>query len=171
VDGIAHKDQEVIIVLTTNHVEKINAAMLRPGRLDAVISVTPPDSEAVQRLVTIYARGILNCSEPVMQEIGDKLQGHIPAVIREVVERAKLISINNNGHETGKISIGDRDIRLAAKSVLRQVDILRSRDVTAPAMSIDTLVQRAVLDAVGEKSQEKILRIDKKVERIERNVC
>ena len=36
------------------------AAMLRPGRLDAVISVEPPDAEAVERLLRIYGRKLID---------------------------------------------------------------------------------------------------------------
>lgn len=35
IDGVLSKDAKVITVVTTNHIEKINKAMLRPGRLDA----------------------------------------------------------------------------------------------------------------------------------------
>jgi len=55
--GALTHGSEVMCVLTTNHAEKINQAMLRPGRFDAVISIKPPDQEAVQRLIVQYARG------------------------------------------------------------------------------------------------------------------
>src|SRR5262249_9702485 len=45
IDGIESKGGEIITILTTNHVDQINRAMLRPGRLDAVISIQAPDAE------------------------------------------------------------------------------------------------------------------------------
>lgn len=91
-DGVLSKDSKIMVVMTTNHVEKINPAMIRPGRLDAVINVSPPDSEAVQRLLRIYGRGLIGDKE-ALDRIGDKLAGNIPAMIREVVERSKLAAI------------------------------------------------------------------------------
>lgn len=94
-DGVLSKTSQVMVVMTTNHVERINQAMLRPGRLDAVIPVTPPDAEAVQRLLRIYGRKLLRRQEK-LERIGNELAGTIPAVIREVVERSKLAAVNNN---------------------------------------------------------------------------
>ena len=93
IDGIEAKGKELLVVLTTNHVQKINPAMLRPGRLDAVISVEPPDPETVQRLLRIYGRGLVDVNDD-LASVGEKLKGQIPAVIREAVERAKLSCIS-----------------------------------------------------------------------------
>lgn len=96
IDGMLSKDAQVMVVLTTNHVEKINPVMMRPGRLDAVISVTPPDAEAVEQLVRLYARGLLPKGEK-LGKLGDQLAGNIPAMIREVVERSKMAMIARGG--------------------------------------------------------------------------
>jgi transitional endoplasmic reticulum ATPase len=98
VDGILTKESKVITVLTTNHVDKINQAMLRPGRLDAVIMVTPPDSEAVQRLLRMYGRGLIAMNEP-LERIGKEAAGRIPAILREIVERSKLSMVANGRHQ------------------------------------------------------------------------
>ena len=39
IDGVISKNSEIMTILTTNHVEKIQPVILRPGRLDAVISL------------------------------------------------------------------------------------------------------------------------------------
>lgn len=99
-DGVLSKDSKIMVVMTTNHVEKINPAMIRPGRLDAVINVSPPDSEAAQRLLRIYGRGLIGEDES-LDRVGAKLAGNIPAMIREVVERSKLAAIAaGNDHVT-----------------------------------------------------------------------
>lgn len=92
VDGIISKNTEIMVVLTTNNAEKIEPAMLRPGRLDAVISVSPPDAESVQRLIKLYARGLL-AEGQTLDRVGEALAGNIPAVVREVVEKSKLSMI------------------------------------------------------------------------------
>jgi transitional endoplasmic reticulum ATPase len=88
-DGIDTKSSRIITVLTTNHLENINPAMLRPGRLDAIIDVTPPDAKAVEKLVRLYGRDTIDASEDLTL-VGEALAGTIPAVIAEVVKRAKL---------------------------------------------------------------------------------
>ena len=88
-DGIDTKSSRIITVLTTNHLENINPAMLRPGRLDAIIDVTAPDAKAVEKLVRLYGRETI-AEDADLTLVGEALAGTIPAVIAEVVKRAKL---------------------------------------------------------------------------------
>lgn len=53
VDGVLSKGDEVITILTTNHLERISRAMLRPGRLDSIIQLGGLDEDALMQLVTI----------------------------------------------------------------------------------------------------------------------
>lgn len=88
-DGLITKDMEMMVVLTTNFIEKIDKALLRPGRFDAIISIETPDAETAARITRVYA-GELLTADADLSEIADLMAGMIPASIREVVERAKL---------------------------------------------------------------------------------
>lgn len=92
VDGIDTKQNHLIMVFTTNDLEAINPAMIRPGRLDSVIEVTPPDAKAVERLIRMYAGDSLPLSADIAMA-GEALKGQIPAVIAEAVKRAKLVML------------------------------------------------------------------------------
>lgn len=92
IDGIDTKSANIITVLTTNDLTAINPAMLRPGRLDAVIEVTPPDAQAVEKLLRVYAGDTIS-ADTNLNVIGQLLAGSIPAVIAEVVKRAKLAQL------------------------------------------------------------------------------
>lgn len=91
-DGVDGKSSEIITVLTTNHLERITQAALRPGRCDTLVQVTLPDEDAAVRLVMLYARGQLDPKSD-LAPVGKFLSGHFPAEIRECVERAKLATI------------------------------------------------------------------------------
>ncbi len=121
IDGVTAKNTEVMVVLTSNHVEKINRAMLRPGRLDAVLSIDPPDAEAAERLVRLYARRLIP-KDADLSRSGEALAGLIPAVIREVVERAKLAAISlRPGEEFG---LTDDDLVNAARTMRGHLALL-----------------------------------------------
>jgi transitional endoplasmic reticulum ATPase len=105
-DGILSKDSEVIAIFTTNHPEDLPKALRRPGRLDAVIHVGPPEPAAVERLIRKYSRGLI----PAAQDISGAVRackGMIPATIREMVERAKLTSINRTKSKEFEITNED----------------------------------------------------------------
>jgi transitional endoplasmic reticulum ATPase len=121
IDGVTGKGSEVITILTTNEADKINPAMLRPGRLDAVISLRAPDAEAVERLIRLYARGLLSSGASLISA-GEKLAGEIPATIREVVERAKLFAIHRTG--SPDITLTGEDLVGAADSMRQHLELL-----------------------------------------------
>lgn len=125
IDGIDSKNSEIMVVLTTNHVEKINRAMLRPGRLDAVISIQPPDREAAQKLVRVYGRGLVDQYEK-LTATGQELAGQIPAVIREVVERAKMNAIYRiKGSEP--FTLKDVDLAAAARGMKNHLELMNPK--------------------------------------------
>lgn len=70
-DGIDTKSENIITVLTTNHLDNVNQAMLRPGRLDAIINVEAPDARTAERLVRYYGGTAINENED-LSSVGDR---------------------------------------------------------------------------------------------------
>lgn len=119
IQGVNTRDHEIMMVLTTNYVEKINRAMLRPGRLDAVISMDAPNAKSVEKLVRMYAGSSLPANADLSVTC-ENLKGQIPATIREVVERAKLAAIRHGG---GDIITAD-DMDVVAIGMNKQIELL-----------------------------------------------
>lgn len=125
IDGVDMKQSELMVVLTTNFLSNINKAMLRPGRLDAVITVEPPDERAVIRLMRQYAKGLLdNQSDEALLPAASQLAGQIPAIVREVVERSKLASVARSGGVDEQIALLGEDLRIAAVGMLAHIRLL-----------------------------------------------
>jgi transitional endoplasmic reticulum ATPase len=131
IDGVESKTSDVMFVLTTNNLEQIHKGMIRPGRLDAVIVITAPDAKAVERLVRIYGRGLVNEDED-LTKIGKLLAGQIPAVIREVVERSKLFALKNTPKGEPVQTITDRDLMESAQEMKAQIDLLNKPERRKP---------------------------------------
>jgi transitional endoplasmic reticulum ATPase len=150
VDGVDTKKAELMLILTTNKVESITRALLRPGRIDSVIEVTPPDAKAAVELIKRYGRTLIHPSED-LTAVGRKLAGHLPAVIREVVEKAKLGAIAENGG--AKLErLSSAALLAAAESMVTQLRLLavpekdiRSEQVKAAQVTADGLVNMAKL--------------------------
>lgn len=124
IDGIDTKGLEIITVLTTNHIEKITQAALRPGRFDGVIRVDPPNQNTVERLIRMYAGNLL--SEDVdISSSSEILQGEVPALIREVVERSKLSAIRREG----ELRLNADDILLVARSMKNHMELLKPKEI------------------------------------------
>lgn len=120
-DGVISKQMEMMTVLTTNFIDKIDTALLRPGRFDAVISIQAPDPEAVVRLINQYGRDLIEPSAD-LGRVGDVIAGQIPATIREVVERAKLAMLVE-----GRQQISGDDLYVSAIGMKRHIDLLEPK--------------------------------------------
>lgn len=53
-DGIRNSDSGLITILTANHVDKLDTALLRQGRIDLIIKFDYPDKEEVQMAFNAY---------------------------------------------------------------------------------------------------------------------
>ena len=124
IDGIDTKSANIITVLTTNNLNAINPAMLRPGRLDAVINVTEPDAPAAEKLVRIYG-GSTIAADLDLTEVGEALAGQIPAVIAEVVKRAKLSQLKLQEEGTMVENITAQALLDSMNSMRDQVSMLK----------------------------------------------
>ena len=139
IDGIDSKDSEMIAVLTTNHVEKISEALLRPGRLDAVVSLRAPDAAAAERLIRQYGGKLMSDDED-LTSVGVMLEGKIPAVVREVVERSKIGRIRH-GHD----SIRSEDLVVAAKGMEQHLALLDRKEPEVPmALQVAELLGQSI---------------------------
>jgi transitional endoplasmic reticulum ATPase len=136
VDGIDTKELNLITLATTNYVEQITEAMRRPGRLDAIIEIPPPDAIAVQKLLRNYGAGVIPPNAD-LTEVGDELAGTIPAVIREVVKRAKLAQIRRQPRGTLITEISAEALLESARTIRAQRHLLGETEpkVTLPAIA------------------------------------
>jgi transitional endoplasmic reticulum ATPase len=155
-DGIDTKNSKIITVLTTNHLENINPAMLRPGRLDAIINVEAPDAEAVQRLIRLYGEGTI-AQDTDLKPSGELLAGTIPAVIAEVVKRAKLVQLQLQEPGTKVENITGEAVYSAAQTMQSQIDLLAAQSakkVIEPTFK--DVIGDAVLHALNKTPLEKV---------------
>lgn len=161
-DGVDTKGKDIITVLTTNDLPAINPAMLRPGRLDAVITVTPPDAVAAEKLIRLYARGFIDPATDLTRS-REMLAGKIPAIIREAVERSKLIAISRTG--TADISISDEDVEASAFGLKQQQELIDgpSAVVETPYEVLGKSLATAVIRAY---SDTELPRMVKEMERV-----
>lgn len=132
VDGIESKNSEVMVILTTNEISKINPAFLRPGRLDAVISVSKPDAEATSRLIRLYAKGAISADVDI-SEAAEQLRNNIPAIIGEAVKRAKISAIKLSEPGAEEIRITPEAMLEAARAMKMQTDILNAEKTVEPS--------------------------------------
>lgn len=131
IDGIDTKNNPVITILTTNHLENINKSFLRAGRIDSLIQFGPLDTtQALQfiKKLCVDAAGVSVLEETTddadfktkFTVAAESLQGIVPAFASEVINKAKLFSLYEQG-ENGRIS--PENIITASKSFKEHIKL------------------------------------------------
>ena len=101
--------------------------MIRPGRIDTVIPVRPPDANAAARLVQLYGRGLVEGDLGDLEAAIRPLLGSNAAVFREVVERGKLAAVRRLKGDTSGLVIEPADISNAAVTMKEHLELLAPR--------------------------------------------
>ncbi|OGN20516.1 MAG: hypothetical protein A2910_01965 [Candidatus Yanofskybacteria bacterium RIFCSPLOWO2_01_FULL_39_28] len=90
-------DNRILVVGATNFIDRIDPAILRPGRMDKKIYVSPPDFEARKELFKLGLSGRPYDKAIDFDELAEKTDGYSSAdIIEGVVEGAARIAANMN---------------------------------------------------------------------------
>lgn len=132
-DGVDSKDANIITILTTNHINKIPKVMLRPGRFDALVEYTLPNSETAVNLVRSYLPDQIDEANFNAKEVGEALQGNVPAVIHEVCKRATMTALRNYPADyRGALKVNTRDMIISVNGMSQHMNMLRDNHTAAP---------------------------------------
>jgi tetratricopeptide (TPR) repeat protein len=112
-DGLK-PDTDILFVLTTNHPQKLEAALAsRPGRIDQAIEFPLPDEDGRAKLVRLYSRGV-EVPEVIAAAVVKKTEKVSASFIKELMRRATQFYLERNG--TGPIEL--RDVEDALEEML-----------------------------------------------------
>lgn len=121
-DGL-REDAEILFILTTNHPEKIEAALAaRPGRIDQAILFPLPDDECRRRLVGLYSYG-LELDTNVVGIIVAKTEGASAAFIKELMRRSAQFMMRDGN----KGALAEEHVESALEEMLFASDSLNAK--------------------------------------------
>jgi transitional endoplasmic reticulum ATPase len=114
----------VVVIAATNRPDMIDPALLRPGRLEKIIYVPPPDLEGRLDILKIHTRETPLAEDVDLFEIARKTEGYTGADLAALVREAAMLALREN-IETGEIRMAH--FREAMKKVKPSVteDMIR----------------------------------------------
>lgn len=116
-DGVQTKGNDLTVIFTTNHPEKINSALRRPGRIDVMVKFENPDSETVAEIYRIYFKGLPGEQMLDYATLSKKTPSIQGAVIAEIAQRAvKLVKKQH--------TITDDLVESAIHSMAYQIELM-----------------------------------------------
>jgi transitional endoplasmic reticulum ATPase len=93
-DGL-QETKDIVVLAATNNPEKIDYAMLRPGRFDKIIEIPMPDTQARLEIFKIHTRRMPLDKAVVLQELADSTDNYTSAEIENVCREAGMNAIRS----------------------------------------------------------------------------
>lgn len=146
-DGITSKGGELMIVLTTNHLDRIHKGMLRPGRLDAIIEIAGLDRGGCERLIKAVVPEQKLSATVDYDAVYASMDGFLPAFIRETINRAVTFAVARLEGQ-GSYVIDTVDLVHAAESLQPQLKALTGAGEGVKRPTLDKALEATVLTAM-----------------------
>jgi ATPase family protein associated with various cellular activities (AAA) len=146
-DGIEAKNSDIMLVLTTNHVEKLHKGMMRPGRLDAIITIGAPDAAGIRKLIEVNI-GYRLADDIVWDRVAEAMDGYLPAFVVEAAQRAIRYTISRNGGFLNGAKLTTDDLVAAAEGLRPQYDLMQDAKESKMRPSIDDAFRHVIRDSV-----------------------
>jgi transitional endoplasmic reticulum ATPase len=106
-DGMVSKGEEMMLTLTTNHVENIHKGMLRPGRIDSIIEFGALDRNGVMRMIEAVVPTDERVEGLDYDRIYEAMEGYVPAFVREVIDRTRMYALARTGKVGSPLTTDD----------------------------------------------------------------
>ena len=90
IDGVEELS-DVVVLAATNRPELVDAALLRPGRFDRHLLVSPPNKEARVEIFKVHTKEVPLAKEVSLANLAKDTEGYSGADIEAVVREAAMI--------------------------------------------------------------------------------
>jgi cell division protease FtsH len=91
-------NESVVVLAATNRAEVLDPALLRPGRFDRRVVVSPPDRAGRAAILRIHTRNVPLAPGVDLDDLAGATSGFVGADLRNVVNESALIAARK-GHE------------------------------------------------------------------------
>ena len=99
-------DSKVIVIAATNREDMLDSALLRAGRFDRKINVTPPDLKGRTEILAIHSKNKKLSSDVSLEAIAKITAGFVGADLANLVNEAAILASRKN---TTEITMKDFD--------------------------------------------------------------
>jgi transitional endoplasmic reticulum ATPase len=141
-DGIAVKNNKVMVVMTSNRAAEMHKGMLRAGRIDAAIEIGPLDQPGVERLIKVsIPEGKLDTNID-WPRVHVAMEGYEPAFIKETFVSAQRAAIVRA--ESLHYRLTTEDFEAAALLLRPQHELHEGAKEKSDQLGIGDLIERHI---------------------------
>jgi cell division protease FtsH len=90
---------DLIVIAATNRPDVLDSALLRPGRFDRRIAVSPPDRTGRRLILEVHTRGVPLAADVDLDELAARTPGMVGADLANLVNEAALAAARDHENE------------------------------------------------------------------------
>ncbi|KAI9208166.1 P-loop containing nucleoside triphosphate hydrolase protein [Polychytrium aggregatum] len=115
IDSLEWPHDKIVVMVATNHPQRMDPALLRPGRIDRLIAVGLPDDAERFDILRTVTRSLSLSPQADLKSMALQTKGFSGADIQDMVRRAVLVSFHRQSDQ-------DKDDLQAALDEMRRQD-------------------------------------------------
>ena len=119
-DGIEEL-KSVLVVAATNKPDVIDPALMRPGRLDNIFYIGPPDFGARREIFNIWSSKSIIHPEVTLDQLAEATEGHSGAELVSICETAGDAALDEEEETGQELEIRWKHFEYALGQVQRQI--------------------------------------------------
>jgi DNA replication protein DnaC len=147
-DGVQTKGNNLIVIFTTNHENKINPALRRPGRIDQIVRFEFPEADTMKKIYEVLLEGIEGYKDldfDAIVEATPQVQG---AVIAEICKRTHKLARRDG-------AVNTNSVLAAISSMTYQIGFMKDDvAITDKRVQFVEMLHEQIGGAVEKKLQE-----------------
>ena len=89
----------VVVLAATNRAEVLDKALLRPGRFDRTVNVSPPDRAGREAILRIHTRDVPLAADVDLEQVARTTPGMTGAELANLANEAALLAVKHKGTE------------------------------------------------------------------------
>jgi cell division protease FtsH len=105
-DGFTGTDQ-VVVLAATNRPEILDSALLRPGRFDRRVTISPPDAKGRQQILGVHTRQVRLAPDVDLTALAASTVGMVGADLHNLVNEAALLAARRGQAQVRMVDFTD----------------------------------------------------------------
>jgi cell division protease FtsH len=100
-------NEGVVVLAATNRPEILDPALLRPGRFDRRVTVSPPDLHGRRQILQVHVRGVPLSDDVNLDRVAAATPGMVGADLKNLVNESALIAARRGHDQVGTADFSD----------------------------------------------------------------
>lgn len=130
-DGVRSKAVPIMLLLTTNHSDKIHAGLLRAGRMHLYLQFGDLDAKALRKLLSVHV-GEDRLYNIDSDKIYEACKGYEPAFMDLVIQKSRKYALARNYHELKQSKGAEPDEKEALNYRINTEDVVSAAQGLRP---------------------------------------